>query len=713
MLCFRSINLKITSRLVAVSFLIALSSSVGYSQTGNLNPLFRDVLSRRLDSASVSRLELATSKNRDEGLRLIILGAKQAIDDNPELARNSWKQAIEAYDNNSSEVMWANYLIATSHMALREIDQALPYSEQSLALAEELDEPHVEGMHWIAVSVAQRIKNNHESSFVSARRALKIFSEAELSNDIARALIRIGSIHHYQDQFDSAAVYYFEGLKIYQSLENLYQVATVQNNLGVLSYQMGETEQALTYLRESAATKIQLNDWLGLSDNYQGLANVFDGLGSMDSAEAYYNKSYEILKEQKDSVGLILCLHNFSYIYSKQGKHEESLGWAREAYRLAENISDTFEMSGLSTNIGYSLLDLGKTAESKDAFQLGLDLALKVKSLEVGYKAYLGMADYYLELEDYETALDFYIESAQLKEQLVTETKTKQFASLQVQFETEKKEKEISILNVQKAKDDLAIERQWNLITLLIGGVLLILLGGGFVLYSRKKKSEALRTDQKMQFQKQILDVTVLAQEEERQRIAKDLHDGLVQSLVAIKMGMERLGRTESLADHVSETVQKQTKMLDEAAVEARNLSHQMMPRSLTETGLVSAMDDMFNKTLGPTDISFNFEHFGIGDERFKKTIEVGLFRISQELINNIIKHSGAKHVDVQLVKTKAHLVLHVEDDGRGFEVKDRAKQSGIGLSNIFSRASSVNGEVNYEKGEQKGTIANIRIPLS
>ena len=138
------------------------------------------------------------------------------------------------------------------------------------------------------------------------------------------------------------------------------------------------------------------------------------------------------------------------------------------------------------------------------------------------------MADYYLELEDYETALDFYIESAQLKEQLVTETKTKQFASLQVQFETEKKEKEISILNVQKAKDDLAIERQWNLIILLIGGVLLIVLGGGFVLYSRKKKAEALKTDQQMQFQKQILDVTVLAQEEERQRIAQDLDDGLV-----------------------------------------------------------------------------------------------------------------------------------------------------------------------------------------
>ena len=171
-------------------------------------------------------------------------------------------------------------------------------------------------------------------------------------------------------------MYYFEGPQIYQGLQNLYQVATVQNNLGVLSFQIGETDKALSYLRESAETKRKLKDWLGLSDNYQGLANVFDGLERMDSAEIYYNKSYEILKEQKDSVGLILCLHNFSYIYSKQGKHEESLGWAREAYRLAENISDTFEMSGLSTNIGYSLLDLGKTAESKVAFQLGLDLAL-------------------------------------------------------------------------------------------------------------------------------------------------------------------------------------------------------------------------------------------------------------------------------------------------------------------------------------------------
>ena len=95
---------------------------------------------------------------------------------------------------------------------------------------------------------------------------------------------------------------------------------------------------------------------------------------------------------------------------------------------------------------------------------------------------------------------------------------------------------------------------------------------------------------------------------------------------------------------------------------------------------------------------------------RFKPSIEIRLYRICQELVNNILKHSEAKQAEIQLLKTKTHLVLYLEDDGKGFD-PDKASE-GIGLNNIFSRASSVNDKVNYEKGKL-GTIANIRVPLS
>ncbi|MFT4680513.1 MAG: signal transduction histidine kinase [Flavobacteriales bacterium] len=115
-------------------------------------------------------------------------------------------------------------------------------------------------------------------------------------------------------------------------------------------------------------------------------------------------------------------------------------------------------------------------------------------------------------------------------------------------------------------------------------------------------------------------------------------------------------------------------------------------------------------KSLGQTKIKFEFEEQGIGDKRFDQQMEISLYRISQELVNNIIKHSGAKTVSVQLLATKSHLILVVEDNGKGFEFEDQKNRNGIGLMNIKTRAQAVNGEVNYQPSPKQGTVATVRV---
>ena len=113
------------------------------------------------------------------------------------------------------------------------------------------------------------------------------------------------------------------------------------------------------------------------------------------------------------------------------------------------------------------------------------------------------------------------------------------------------------------------------------------------------------------------------------------------------------------------------------------------------------------------TEIKYEFEHHKVENDRFSDNVEVSLYRICQELINNIIKHSEAKAVSVQLLKTKTHLVLVVEDNGKGFTFDDPNNQNGIGLMNITSRAKAIHGEVSYEPSPEQGTVASIRVPLS
>lgn len=196
------------------------------------------------------------------------------------------------------------------------------------------------------------------------------------------------------------------------------------------------------------------------------------------------------------------------------------------------------------------------------------------------------------------------------------------------------------------------------------------------------------------------------AQEEERERIAKDLHDGVVQQIGSVLLRARNIFTSLNLLEK-NET-QELLSSLENSNEELRNISHQMMPRTLKELGIVSAMDDLLNKSLTYADINFVFEYFNI-NERISKTYELILFRVLQELINNIIKHSKAKNVNVQLFKTKDSLVLLVEDDGVGFE--STKETEGIGLKNIVSRIDTVEGTIHFESNVKKGTLVTVKIP--
>jgi len=320
-------------------------------------------------------------------------------------------------------------------------------------------------------------------------------------------------------------------------------------------------------------------------------------------------------------------------------------------------------------------------------------------------------AEYLLRQKDADAGF-WYARALQLNDSLSARDRVEEIAKWQTKFQSEEKEREIAemkLIKLEKEKE-LAERNQWIYALL----ALVFLIGGGaiFLTIKNRQKAEREKNHAELKFRKELLDATVNAQEDERQRIAKDLHDGLVQTLAAIKMGFQSVGRKLTLAGEVKSEYESRIRMVDDAANEARQISHQMMPRVLLEVGLVSAIEDMLGKTLDFSQIKYQFEHFGLGEQRFAKNIEISLYRICQELVNKIIKHSQASQVAVQLYKTKTHIILHVEDNGKGFNASESREKRGIGLNNIFSRASAINGEVSYEEGQLKGTIANIRIPI-
>jgi signal transduction histidine kinase len=301
-----------------------------------------------------------------------------------------------------------------------------------------------------------------------------------------------------------------------------------------------------------------------------------------------------------------------------------------------------------------------------------------------------------------------------MKDSLLNLERSEALEELELKYRTVVKDKQLQEQERMVAETSLLAERRNRYIIILISALIILALFGLFYFQHTKRKAQAERDAAIIVEREMGIRAVLLATEEERKRIAKDLHDGVVQGLTGLKLRIAKpTAQTIRLAHRTRSRIQRNGLYVRRVHRRVRTISHRMMPRALSELGLVPAMADLLDKTLGQANIQFQFEHHKVEGIRFDETVEVSLYRIAQELITNIIKHAQAQAVSVQLLKTASHLVLVVEDNGKGFAYEDQTNRNGIGLMNISSRAKALHGEVTYVPSPLQGTVATIRIPLA
>ena len=202
-------------------------------------------------------------------------------------------------------------------------------------------------------------------------------------------------------------------------------------------------------------------------------------------------------------------------------------------------------------------------------------------------------------------------------------------------------------------------------------------------------------------------------QEEERKRVAKELHDGLGQSLSAMNMHLGVLDKDKAkFSDKSLKSIKNLKELLENTIIEVKSISYDLMPKILESYGLVKALNYLCEVMDDSGKINLKMQTFGI-KERMDPEVEVTLYRITQELINNVIKHAAARNISIQLIKHDQSLVLMVEDDGIGFEtMRSKSDVKGLGLKNISTRVNSLNGSFYIDSLQGKGTTITIELPL-
>jgi signal transduction histidine kinase len=227
-------------------------------------------------------------------------------------------------------------------------------------------------------------------------------------------------------------------------------------------------------------------------------------------------------------------------------------------------------------------------------------------------------------------------------------------------------------------------------------------------LYGELQRKEEMR--------RLLLDKVIMAQEEERKRISRELHDDVGQALTALVMNLG--GVEESLSDRQEELRERLRDIRDLASqtlVEIRRLMLDLRPTMLDDLGLIPAISWYAESHLARANIKPHLEVAGFQGTRLPAQIETVLFRVVQEAITNIVKHSGASQATIRLEVVDSRLKAAIEDNGRGFEVKEAAiaSQGTLGLTGMAERVSLIGGTLRIDSQPGKGTRLSLEIPLA
>lgn len=236
------------------------------------------------------------------------------------------------------------------------------------------------------------------------------------------------------------------------------------------------------------------------------------------------------------------------------------------------------------------------------------------------------------------------------------------------------------------------------------------ILGISLDITSRKKLLEE-RTHLQLEHQKKMMRAVVDTQERERKNIAQDLHDGIGQILSAANINLDAVMSKASIDPEKSLATAKE--LINQAIQEVRAVTKNLVPNILKDFGLVEALEKLADsiKSTGKFEVFFSSTDKEV---KLSEQIEMNIYRIAQEIVNNAIKHSEANEISIQLFSRDQILIIQIEDDGKGFDLQSVLTHgAGLGLSSIQNRCDLINADLNIDTQPGHGCSYSFTIKLS
>lgn len=628
---------------------------------------------------------------------------------------------LNAQKNSSDTGRLKSLLKEVSQARDTSVDQALKLLPVLKALAKKIGIDTFSAKVFIEEGYCHYYAGNYHTATLAFDSAARLWKNKNPTN-YAIALNRKGTAQMYNSEYYNALVTYFESLGIFSKLKDQANESRVFNNIGLVYESIGDWTNAMQYGKKSLLIKFALKDSLGIANSYGNVGNVFFNLGMVDSCIIYQQISLSINNALQNKSGISNALGAIGNCYREKNMPDSSIAYLIKAFELSKQLGNVENNAAIVNNIALSYLQKNDLKKAETYAKMVAAYVPTISDKEFLHEYYTLMYRLNEKKGDILNAFKYLKIVAVINDSLFVQRTNIQNEKLSVSYEYKQKSLEEQIafdqqLNASEKRTNSQKNRFFitALLLLLTAFVAAIWYNRVKLLEKKSQVADQLATMKEQQIrelenEKQILvsHSIVQGQEDERSRLAKDLHDGLGGLLTGVKHSIINMKERFILTEEHVTGFEKSLSMIDLSMQELRRIAHNMMPEALDRFGLEEALKD-YCAGVSSSVTHVNFESFG-ENIPMQNTAEIMVYRIVQELVNNAIKHAAAKGVVVQLIRGVDWVRINVEDDGKGFDVNHLKEAKGFGWSNIQNRVDYLQGNIDIRSDLGSGTSISIEL---
>ncbi len=587
-------------------------------------------------------------------------------------------------------------------MRIYEPDSALQIATDNLLLAQKENYQFGAAVATLCAGMAHSVKGNFE---IALESGIKAFAVAEkLNDDSLRAVANmVMAVAYYnKSNYD---------ISIEKSLQAINNFKKINNAEGIVKARIGMAQVYQLKNDLPAAEKILKELLVEKTTDAKVQVNIMHTLANVYGMQEKYKEAFALdetslaISEKNDFKFLTSGIYdNMANCYMYSGDAANAKKYFALCIAIDSSFGNSKQMADTYLNLGQLALMNKDYSTAIQQLQHSIALSKTTGYRQGAYTAYLTLGQAFSKNNQMDSALAATNQGYKIKDSVLNKSTENKIAELETLYQTEKKEQELLLQKNEISKKNF----------LLAGAALALLLTvlSGWLYYRKRNLQNKIALQNEVLHQQDIASKAVIdAEENERKRIAADLHDGIGQMMSVAKMNLSVFeGDLNFKSAEQKKQFENVIAMVDESCREVRNVSHQMMPNALLKSGLASAVKEFISR-IDTRILKVSLHTEGL-NERLEGNVETVLYRVIQECVNNVLKHSGANNLDISIMKDGSGISASIEDNGRGFDISRREKFEGIGLKNIFSRIKYLNGSIDFTSAPGQGTAVVIQLPL-